>query len=159
MLYHILGGDWLIEVRGGQASVWGAGALRRLEKTWPSANEVTTIHFHYVNFASICTVLSTIKSRYNGKCYLLYFVNAFQNLFNFIIFRFPNAVHFTFRACGLTCAGQLGALAALRGIGSLTIHREGNPLAASSWQSFALYRLAHWGLRRIDHVQVLDIFC
>lgn len=69
-------------------------------------------------------------------------------------FRFPNAVNMTFRACGISCIGQLGALAALRGISSLSINKDGNPLAGQGWHSYALYRLAHWGLCALDQEQV-----
>lgn len=54
----------MIEVRGGQASIWGAGALKRLEKSWPIASDVTAVYFHYVSYISVCTMLPTIKQRY-----------------------------------------------------------------------------------------------
>lgn len=54
------------------------------------------------------------------------------------------------RATGLQHLGQLHALAELRGITGLTVVAEGNPISAKNWREYAVYRLAHWGLKEIN---------
>lgn len=54
------------------------------------------------------------------------------------------------RATGLQWLGQLHALAELRGVTGLTVLPEGNPIYAKIWREYAIYRLAHWGLKEIN---------
>lgn len=75
------------------------------------------------------------------------------------IFRFPNVTHMSVRATGLQYLGQLHALAELRGITGLIIMPEGNPICIKSWREYAIYRLAHWGLKEINNEPVNDTCC
>lgn len=72
----------------------------------------------------------------------------------FFDFRFPNVSQISFRATGLQWLGQLHALAELRGISDLTILPEGNPIHTKIWREYAVYRLAHWGLKQINDKSV-----
>ncbi|CAG9765800.1 unnamed protein product [Ceutorhynchus assimilis] len=122
------GGDYLIEICGRHLNVYGQGALRFIDKPWNAskANDVISIKFNYVNFNSIISSLTKIKHR------------------------FPNADHFVFKETNITCIGQLNAIAEVQGLISLTIDSEGNPISEKPWQSYAIYRLAHWGLKIIN---------
>lgn len=90
------------------------------------AHDVTTINFNYVNFASIVGVLYRLKQR------------------------FPNIDNFVFKETNISVLGQLNALAEVQGLGMLCIEPEGNPICEKDWRSYAIYRLAHWGLRTIN---------
>lgn len=54
------------------------------------------------------------------------------------------------RATGLQWLGQLHALAELRGLTGLSVMPEGNPIHTKIWREYAVYRLAHWGLKEIN---------
>lgn len=71
------------------------------------------------------------------------------------IFRFPNVAHLSVRATGLQWLGQLHALAELRGLSSLNVLPEGNPIHGKIWREYAIYRLAHWGLKEINDEPVM----
>lgn len=73
-------------------------------------------------------------------------------------FRFPNVTHLSVRATGLQHLGQLHALAELRGITGLNIMPEGNPICVKMWREYAVYRLAHWGLKEINDEPVFSVF-
>lgn len=64
--------------------------------------------------------------------------------------RFPNISTISVRATGLQWLGQLHSLAELRGLTGLTVLPEGNPIDAKVWREYAVYRLAHWGLKQIN---------
>ena len=50
---------------------------------------------------------------------------------------------------------QLAALAQLRRVEQLTIHPEGNPVAALAlWRPFLIYRLHHFNLQRLNGLEV-----
>lgn len=112
--------------------MYGQGALRFIDRPWNSvkAADVTIVRFNYINFNGLTAVLGRLKQR------------------------FPNAEHFIFRENNLACLGQLNALADIQGLTSLCVEEEGNPIVAKQWQSYAIYRLAHWGLRTINDVEV-----
>ncbi|XP_068620525.1 leucine-rich repeat-containing protein 49 [Battus philenor] len=128
------GVDYLVEVCDGTVSAWGTGAVRRLSKDWDweKARSVNRAAFHYVHFNAVAQSLSELKSR------------------------FPNITHISVRATGLQYLGQLHALAELRGLTGLTIMPEGNPICAKIWREYAIYRLAHWGLKEINDEQITD---
>lgn len=75
-----------------------------------------------------------------------------------LCFRFPNVSHISVRATGLQWLGQLHALAELRGITGLTVIPEGNPIHEKIWREYAIYRLAHWGLKEINDESVSFAF-
>jgi leucine-rich repeat-containing protein 49 len=68
--------------------------------------------------------------------------------------------------------GQLNALAELQGINALTIEQDGihkklkieiskplnisigNPIVFKDWQSYAVYRLVHWGLSSVNSKKI-----
>ncbi|XP_050295004.1 leucine-rich repeat-containing protein 49 isoform X2 [Anthonomus grandis grandis] len=128
------GGDYLIEICGRYLNVYGQGALRFIDKPWnvSKANDVTTIKFNYVNFNGVVGFLSKIKHR------------------------FPNADHFVFKETNIACLGQLNAISEVQGLIRLNIDQEGNPICEKPWESYAIYRLAHWGLKVINDKEISD---
>ncbi|XP_023939956.1 leucine-rich repeat-containing protein 49 [Bicyclus anynana] len=128
------GVDYLVEVSDGLVSAWGAGAVRRLARDWDweRARTVTRASFHYVHFHAVAQCLPELKAK------------------------FPNVTHISVRATGLQHLGQLHALAELRGVTGLNIMPEGNPICVKVWREYAVYRLAHWGLKEINDEQVTD---
>ncbi|KAE8750424.1 hypothetical protein FOCC_FOCC002718 [Frankliniella occidentalis] len=124
----------MVEISGRYLNVYGQGALRFIDRPWNSARaaDVTIVRFNYINFNGLTAVLGRLKQR------------------------FPNAEHFIFRENNLACLGQLNALADIQGLTSLCVEEEGNPIVAKSWQGYAIYRLAHWGLRTINDVEVTE---
>lgn len=89
----------------------------------------------------------------------MYFKPVLKEIIYLYIFRFPNVTHMSVRATGLQYLGQLHALAELRGITGLIIMPEGNPICIKSWREYAIYRLAHWGLKEINNEPVNDTCC
>ncbi|CAG4987088.1 unnamed protein product [Colias eurytheme] len=128
------GVDYLVEVNEGVVSAWGAGAVRRLarEWDWEKARSVTKAAFHYVHFNAVAQSLPELKAK------------------------FPNVSHISVRATGLQYLGQLHSLAELRGLGSLTVLPEGNPICMKTWREYAIYRLAHWGLKEINDEMITE---
>ncbi|EEB15486.1 conserved hypothetical protein [Pediculus humanus corporis] len=128
------GGDYLIEICGRCLNVYGQGALRFIDRPWNpiKAGDVTTVKFNYVSFGGICFVLSKLKQR------------------------FPNAENFVFRETNITYLGQLNALADVQGLHSLQIDKEGNPITGKNWKNYAIYRLAHWGLKKINGIEITE---
>lgn len=128
------GGDYLIEICGRYLNVYGSGAIKFIDRQWNTqkANDVHTLKFSYVNFSNIITIFSRIKNR------------------------FPNAEHYVFRETNINCLGQLNALAEIQGITSLTIDPEGNAICTKPWRLYAIYRLAHWGIKTINEIEVTE---
>ncbi|XP_026740512.1 leucine-rich repeat-containing protein 49 isoform X2 [Trichoplusia ni] len=128
------GVDYLVEVCDGVVSAWGAGAVRRLSRDWDweRARTVTRAAYHYVHYNAVAQSLPELKSK------------------------FPNVSHISVRATGLQWLGQLHALAELRGVTGLVVLPEGNPIYAKIWREYAVYRLAHWGLKEINDEPVTD---
>ncbi|CAG9795893.1 unnamed protein product [Diatraea saccharalis] len=127
------GVDYLVELSDGTVSAWGAGAVRRLTRDWDweKARTVSKAAFHYVHFNAVAQSLPELKSK------------------------FPNVTHISVRATGLQWLGQLHALAELRGLTGLSILSEGNPIYSKTWREYAVYRLAHWGLKEINEESVI----
>lgn len=129
------GGDYLIEICGRYLNVYGAGAIKFIDRQWNAqkAADVHTFKFSYVHFNSIATILSKIKVR------------------------FPNAENFVFRETNINCLGQLNALAEVQGIHSLVIDPEGNLVCRKAdWRMYAIYRLSHWGVRVVNGEDVTE---
>uniref|UniRef100_A0A2A4JDF5 Leucine-rich repeat-containing protein 49 n=1 Tax=Heliothis virescens TaxID=7102 RepID=A0A2A4JDF5_HELVI len=128
------GVDYLVEVCDGVVSAWGAGAVRRLSRDWDweRARTVTRAAYHYVHYNAVAQSLPELKAK------------------------FPNVSHISFRATGLQWLGQLHALSELRGVTGLTVLPEGNPINGKTWREYAVYRLAHWGLKEINDEPVTD---
>lgn len=128
------GGDYLIEICGRYLNIYGAGAVKFIDRQWNTqkANDVHTLKFSYLNFNSIAPMLNRIKVR------------------------FPNAENFFFRETNINCLGQLNALAELQGISCLVIDAEGNFICTKSWRLYAIYRLCHWGIKTINDVDVTE---
>lgn len=126
------GGDYLIEICGRYLNIYGAGAIKFIDRQWNAqkANDVHTLKFSYLNFNSIAPILNRIKVR------------------------FPNAENFFFRETNINSLGQLNALAELQGINSLIIDPEGNLICTKLWRLYAIYRLSHWGIKTINDVDV-----
>ncbi|ENN70784.1 hypothetical protein YQE_12449, partial [Dendroctonus ponderosae] len=70
--------------------------------------------------------------------------------------RFPNADHYVFKETNILCLGQLNAISEVQGLSSVTIDSEGNPIANKEWYSYAVYRLAHWGLKTINEKMITE---
>lgn len=83
------GGDYLIEICGRYLNVYGAGAVKFIDRQWngTKAADVHTLKFSYVHFNAVVPVLARIKQR------------------------FPNAENFVFRETSISALGQLNALA------------------------------------------------
>lgn len=128
------GGDYLIEICGRYLNVYGAGAVKFIDRQWNNAKaaDVHTLKFSYVHFNSIAPVLGRCKQR------------------------FPNAENFVFSETSLTALGQLNALADVQGIQSLVVERTGNAMCEKNWRPYAIYRLSHWGVRQINGEDVRD---
>lgn len=129
------GGDYLIEICGRYLNVYGAGAIKFIDRQWnvQKASDVHTFKFSYVHFNSIATILSKIKVR------------------------FPNAENFVFRETNINCLGQLNALAEVQGIHSLVIDPEGNLVCRKTdWRMYAIYRLSHWGVKIVNGEDVTE---
>lgn len=128
------GGDYLIEICGRYLNVYGSGAIKFVDRQWNAqkANDVNTLKFSYVNFNSIAAILGRVKNR------------------------FPSAEHIVFRETNISALGQLNALAEIQGIVSVTIEAEGNPICTKSWRLYAVYRLAHWGVKTINDAPVTE---
>lgn len=126
----------MIEVCGRHLNIYGQGALRFIEKLWNinKAQDVNIVKFNYVNFNSIVSFLSKLKHR------------------------FPNVDTLVFKETNITCMGQLNALSALQGIHTLHIESEGNPICKKNWESYAIFRLTHWGLKIIND-KVVSFVC
>ncbi|XP_063242496.1 leucine-rich repeat-containing protein 49 [Bacillus rossius redtenbacheri] len=128
------GGDFLVEISGRVLNVYGQGSLRFIDRPWSAgkAQDVTTARFHYVNFNAMIHVLGRMKQRFAG------------------------AEHFAFRETNISHLGQLNALADVQGLSSLRIEPEGNPIVLKEWQSYAVYRLGHWGLHVVNDKEVSE---
>lgn len=126
------GGDYLIEICGRYLNIYGAGAIKFIDRQWNAqkAADVHTLKFSYLNFNAIAPILNRIKVR------------------------FPNAENFFFRETNINCLGQLNALSELQGINTIVIDAEGNLICTKSWRLYAVYRLSHWGIKVINDVDV-----
>lgn len=45
-------------------------------------------------------------------------------------------------------------MAEIQGLSSLNILPEGNPIIDKEWQEYAIFRLAHWGLKVLNGKEV-----
>ncbi|XP_031843342.1 uncharacterized protein LOC116431698 isoform X2 [Nomia melanderi] len=127
------GGDYLIEIVGRCLNVYGQGALRFIDKPWDcsKAQDVNVVKFNYVQFNDVAKVLCKVKNR------------------------FPNIEHFMFKETNISYLGQLNALAEVQGLTS--IHIEiGNPIISKDWKMYAIFRLAHWGLKVINGKEITN---
>jgi len=88
------------------------------------------VKFNYVQFNDVAKFLGRLKNR------------------------FPHAEHFVFEETNISLLGQLNALAEIQGLTSIRIEIAGNPIVSKDWKTYAVFRLAHWGLVVIDGKQV-----
>ncbi|KAG7200054.1 hypothetical protein KM043_000503 [Ampulex compressa] len=125
------GGDYLIEIVGRCLNVYGQGALRFIDRPWDCSKslDVNAVKFNYVQFNEVAKLLSKLKSR------------------------FPNAEHFSFKETNVAHLGQLNALAEVQGLRSLSLE-AGNPIVSKNWKTYAIFRLAHWGLASINGKEI-----
>ncbi|OAD59335.1 Leucine-rich repeat-containing protein 49 [Eufriesea mexicana] len=125
------GGDYLIEIVGRCLNIYGQGALRFIDRLWDSskAQDVNIVKFNYLQFNDVAKVLSKIKNR------------------------FPNIEHFMFKETNISYLGQLNALAEVQGLTSIHIE-TGNPIISKDWKVYAIFRLAHWGLKVINGKEI-----
>ena len=71
--------------------------------------------------------------------------------------RFPQAAAVRLGPVRLSSLSQLNAISRLRELQQLTVEPAGNPVTEQPlWRSYAVYRLHHWGLRRINETPVTD---
>ncbi|XP_075934064.1 leucine-rich repeat-containing protein 49 [Anarhichas minor] len=123
----------LAELDGDTLRLFGPGALEALERGWgvQTASAVTVIAFRYISFDAILPTLPRIRVK------------------------FPNLSHLIFLETNFSRLPQLAALAQVRRLDQLTIHPEGNPVVSLTlWRSFAVYRLHHLNLQRINGQEV-----
>ncbi|XP_024939948.1 leucine-rich repeat-containing protein 49 isoform X2 [Cephus cinctus] len=128
------GGDYLVEIAGRCLNVYGQAALRFIDRPWDvaKAHEVNIVKFNYVQFNGIAMILNRLKNR------------------------FPNAEHFIFKETNISHLGQINALAEVQGLTSIQIDAEGNPIISKDWKVYAVFRLAHWGLKVINNKEITD---
>lgn len=134
------GRDFLIELDGDLVNVFGAQALKFLDRPWNKQRSLkaTSIQFNFVSFDDLVPYLSRLK----------------QN--------FPNLANFEFLETDIRTMSQLNALALLQGLSSLIIGKEGNPItnktpaATLDWRLYAIYRLEHWGLSSVNNMDITD---
>ena len=88
------------------------------------------VKFNYIQFNGVATILNRLKNR------------------------FPNAEHYIFKETNISHLGQLNALAEVQGLNSIQIEAEGNPIISKNWKLYAVFRLAHWGLKLINGKEV-----
>jgi len=121
----------LIEIVGRCLNVNGQGALRFIDRIWDTskAQDVNIVKFNYVQFNDVARSFGKLKNR------------------------FPHAEHFVFEETNISLLGQLNALAEVQGLTSIRID-AGNPIVSKDWKTYAIFRLAHWGLVVIDGKQV-----
>ncbi|XP_068432610.1 leucine-rich repeat-containing protein 49 isoform X2 [Clinocottus analis] len=123
----------LAELDGDTLRLFGPGALEALERGWgvQTAGAVTVIAFRYISFDTILPALPRIRVK------------------------FPNLSHLIFLETNISRLPQLAALAQVRRLDQLTVHLEGNPVVSLAlWRSFAVYRLHHLNLQRINGQEV-----
>ncbi|KAM8894610.1 leucine-rich repeat-containing protein 49 isoform 2-T2 [Spinachia spinachia] len=123
----------LAELDGDALRLFGPGALEALERGWgvQTAGAVTVIAFRYINFNAILPTLPRIRVK------------------------FPNLSHLIFLEANISRLPQLAALAQVRRLDQLTIRPDGNPVVSLAlWRSFAVYRLNHLNLQRINGQEV-----
>ncbi|XP_076233604.1 uncharacterized protein LOC143178704 [Calliopsis andreniformis] len=127
------GGDYLIEIIGRCLNVYGQGALRFIDRSWDSskAQDVNVVKFNYVQFNDAAKLFCKIKNR------------------------FPNIEHFMFKETNISYLGQLNALAEVQGLTSIHID-TGNPIISKDWKVYAIFRLAHWGLKVINGKEITE---
>nr|XP_040058511.1 leucine-rich repeat-containing protein 49-like [Gasterosteus aculeatus aculeatus] len=123
----------LAELDGDTLRLFGPGALEALERGWgvQTAGAVTVIAFRYIDFNAILPTLPRIRVK------------------------FPNLSHLIFLEANISRLPQLAALAQVRRLDQLTIQPDGNPVVSLAlWRSFAVYRLNHLNLQRINGQEV-----
>ncbi|KAK1157918.1 leucine-rich repeat-containing protein 49-like [Acipenser oxyrinchus oxyrinchus] len=123
----------LAELDGETLRLFGLGALEALERGWgvQTAGAVTAITFRYIDYDAIVPTLPRIRVR------------------------FPNVTHLIFSETNVHRLPQLAALAQVRRLDQLTVHPEGNPVVSLAlWRSFAIFRLSHFNLQRINGEEV-----
>lgn len=135
LILKFVGGDYLIEIVGRCLNIYGQGALRFIDRSWDSskAEDVNIVKFNYVQFNDVAKVLYKIKNK------------------------FPNLEHFMFKETNISYLGQLNALAEVQGLTSIHIE-TGNPIISKNWKVYAIFRLAHWGLKIINGREVNILF-
>ncbi|XP_077989183.1 leucine-rich repeat-containing protein 49-like [Glandiceps talaboti] len=123
----------LAELEGDTLHLYGPGSLEALDKNWgiQAASAVTAVSFKFIDFNQIAKHLHKIRSR------------------------FPNVSTIMFGEANISSFQQINALSVLRRLDNLTISMEGNPVTQFSlWKPFALFRLAHFSLRKINDMEV-----
>ncbi|MGH0136298.1 UNVERIFIED_CONTAM: hypothetical protein FKN15_020691 [Acipenser sinensis] len=123
----------LAELDGETLRLFGLGSLEALERGWgvQTAGAVTAIAFRYIDYDAIVPTLPRIRVK------------------------FPNVTHLIFSETNVHRLPQLAALAQVRRLDQLTVHPEGNPVVSLAlWRSFAIFRLSHFNLQRINGEEV-----
>ncbi|MGH0115273.1 UNVERIFIED_CONTAM: hypothetical protein FKN15_006701 [Acipenser sinensis] len=123
----------LAELDGETLRLFGLGALEALERGWgvQTAGAVTAIAFRYIDYDAIVPTLPRIR------------------------IKFPSVTHLIFSETNVHRLPQLAALAQVRQLDQLTVYPEGNPVVSLAlWRSFAIFRLSHFNLQRINGEEV-----
>ncbi|XP_059801838.1 leucine-rich repeat-containing protein 49 isoform X2 [Hypanus sabinus] len=113
--------------------LYGFGALESLERSWgvQAAAAVTTVSFMFIDFDDIIPILPRLR------------------------IKFPNILHFKFQDTNLHKLQQFNALALGRRLDQLTVSPQGNPVVNFTlWKYYVLFRLNHFGLQKINGVEV-----
>ncbi|XP_070619662.1 leucine-rich repeat-containing protein 49 isoform X3 [Erythrolamprus reginae] len=123
----------LVEIDGDTLCLYGSGALESLDRNWSvqTAGNIVTISFIFIDFDEIIPALSKLK------------------------IKFPNFMHLKFKETNLSMLQQFNALAHLRRLEQLTVETQGNPVVAFTlWKFYALFRLSHFNLQKINGAEV-----
>ncbi|XP_051898655.1 leucine-rich repeat-containing protein 49 isoform X2 [Pristis pectinata] len=123
----------LAELERDTLHLYGFGALESLERSWgvQTAAAVTTVSFMFIDFDEIIPMLPRLR------------------------IKFPNILHFKFQDTNLHKLQQFNALALGRRLDQLTVSPQGNPVVNFSlWKYYVLFRLNHFGLQKINGVEV-----
>ncbi|NXU49618.1 LRC49 protein, partial [Turnix velox] len=125
----------LVEVDGDTLSLYGAGALECLDRSWSvqTAGMIATVSFVFIEFDEIVQALTKLK------------------------IKFPNCVHLKFKETNLVTLQQFSALAQMHRLEQLTVDPLGNPVVSFSlWKYYVLFRLNHFSLQSINGVKVTE---
>ncbi|XP_069758479.1 leucine-rich repeat-containing protein 49 isoform X1 [Narcine bancroftii] len=126
----------LAELERDTLHLYGLGALESLERGWgvQTAAIVTTVSFMFLDFDEIVPVLPRLRMK------------------------FPNILHFKFQDTNLHKLRQFNALALGRRLDQLTVSPQGNPVVNFSlWKYYVLFRLNHFGIQKINGVEVTPV--
>ncbi|BFY97135.1 hypothetical protein BsWGS_00175 [Bradybaena similaris] len=125
--------NMLEQIEGDTLSLYGLQSLDAFDRNWgiQAAGVVTVIIFKFIDFDAIVRQLPKIRVR------------------------FPATQTLIFCSTNIHSLQQINALSLVRRLDNLTIDLNGNPVTKFTlWRLYAVFRLAHFPLRKINDVEV-----